>query len=60
MRVRTYDEGVIERWRIEPKWGPLEFDEGAPSETAPPLWIDLTVASIAALVFWIVAAVLIR
>ena len=37
--------------------GGLEFDESTPSEPAPPLWKDLTVASAVAVVLWAAAAI---
>ena len=60
MSTRNYDEGIIERWRVEPPWGPFELDESSPVEEAPPLWKDLALASVAALVLWIVTAALLR
>ena len=35
----------------------LEFDESTPSEQAPPLWKDLTVASAVAVLLWAAAAI---
>ena len=50
------DDWVIERWRTEPRFVKLEFDD-APLETAPPLWKDLTLASAIALLLWGAAAI---
>ena len=59
MDARNDDEWTIERWRVEPRWRPLEdVDEPLLVEQAPPLWKDLTVASIAAVLLWGAAAVL--
>lgn len=49
------DEWTIERWRTEPRLVGLEFND--PTETAPPLWKDLMVASVVALLLWAAAAV---
>lgn len=57
MNTRNYDDWTIERWRLEPRYV-LKFDDslGADVEKAPPLWKDLTLASIVALVLWLAAA----
>ncbi len=53
MTSRSRDEWTVERWRTEPRWHPLENVEDPPLvETAPPLWKDLTVAAIAAVLLW--------
>ena len=57
MTTKKLDEWTIERWRIEPRLGSLEFDESTPSEQAPPLWKDLTVACAVAVVLWAAAAI---
>jgi hypothetical protein len=57
MTTRKVDDWTIEHWRIEPRLGGLEFDESTPSEPAPPLWKDLTVASAVAVVLWAAAAI---
>jgi hypothetical protein len=57
--ARKDDEWTIERWRVEPRWRSLgDLDEPQLVEQAPPLWKDLTVASIAAVLLWGAAAVL--
>ena len=59
MNVRNHDEWTIERWRVEPRWRALEdVDEPQLAEQAPPLWKDLTVASVAAILLWGAAVVL--
>ena len=57
MATRKADDWTIERWRVEPRLIGLEFDESTPSEQAPPLWKDLTVASIVAVLLWAAAAI---
>lgn len=57
MRTRNYEDWTVERWRLEPRFGALEFPESSTDEQAPPLWKDLAVASVVALLLWIVAAV---
>ena len=59
MNVRNHDEWTIERWRTEPRWRVLEdVDEPLLADQAPPLWKDVTIASIAALLLWGAAVVL--
>ena len=53
MTPRSQDEWTVERWRTEPRWHPLEnVEEPQLVETAPPLWKDVTVAAIAAVLLW--------
>lgn len=47
---------TIERWRLEPRLSGLEFEDATAPEAAPPLWKDLTLAAVLALLFWIAAA----
>jgi hypothetical protein len=54
---RKYDESTIERWRRPPA---LQLDESPLVEQAPPLWKDLTLACVVALLLWIVAALMVR
>jgi hypothetical protein len=60
MTARKEDDWTIERWRTEPPLNGLEFVESTPSEQAPPLWKDLTVASAVAILLWAAAAVVFR
>ena len=53
---RKADEWTIERWRTEPRWGRLEFGDTL-LDPGRPLWRDLTVASVIAVVLWVAAAV---
>jgi hypothetical protein len=57
MNARNYDYWTIERWR-EPRISSLEFEDSPSSEQAPPLWKDLTLASVLALVLWVTAAII--
>ena len=57
MRTRQYDDDwTIDRWRLEPRFRALEFEEPRPPEQTPPLWKDLTFASITAALLWAAAA----
>ena len=59
MNARKADEWTVKHWRIEPRWRVLEdVDEPPIAEQTPPLWKDLTVASIAAVLLWGSAVVL--
>lgn len=53
---RKSDDWTIERWRTEPRWGRLEFGDTL-LDPVRPLWRDLGVASIIAIVLWLAAAV---
>ena len=53
MNTRNYDEWTIDRWRLEPRYA-LKFDDSLGPEKAPPLWKDLTLASVVALVLWFI------
>jgi hypothetical protein len=57
VRTRNSDDWTINRWRVEPRVRGLEFEEPATIEQAPPLWKDLTLASVAAVLLWAAAAV---
>jgi hypothetical protein len=54
VNTRKFDDWTVERWRLEPRYV-LEFEDSA-IDKAPPLWKDLTLAAIFALVL-IAAAV---
>lgn len=57
MTARDLDDWTIKRWRTEPRFSVLEFEETSANEQAPPLWKDLAIASIVALLLWMAAAV---
>jgi hypothetical protein len=56
MNSQNYDDRTIERWRLEPRLSGLELEDPESAEQAPPLWKDLTLASVLALVLWLAAA----
>ena len=59
MNGRNRDEWIVERWRVEPRWRTLaDVEEPELVEGTPPLWKDLTVASIVAVLLWGAAAAL--
>jgi hypothetical protein len=51
------DDWTIERWKTEPRMVGLELSETTSVEQAPPLWKDLTLASVLAVLLWAAAAV---
>ena len=55
MKTRDYDDWTIDRWRLEPRFA-LKLDDSLDVEKAPPLWKDLTLAAVVALVLWAAAA----
>ena len=57
MRSRHYDDWTIERWRVEPRVRPNESDTHEVGAN-PPLWKDVTLASIIAGILWLTAAML--
>lgn len=57
MRSRHYDDWTVESWRLEPRLRPLDPDTDE-RDPAPPLWKDVTLASIVALLLWIAAAMM--
>jgi hypothetical protein len=56
MTTRDYDEWTISRWRLEPRLEGIDLDEAPADDQAPPLWKDLTLASLVALLLWVAAA----
>lgn len=60
MNARNHDEWTIERWRIEPRWRTLaDVEERQLADEAPPLWMDLAAAWIAAVLLWGAAVALV-
>lgn len=58
MKAQETDNWTISRWRLQPRIHELEFEDLTSGDQAPPLWKDLTLASIAAVVLWTLAALL--
>jgi hypothetical protein len=59
LRARHYDDWTIESWRIEPRLRPLDApDRDRDPEGNPPLWKDLTLASVVAALLWGTAALM--
>jgi hypothetical protein len=58
MGARQYDEWTIKRWRATPRARGLDFEEPMADDPAPPLWKDLMLASIAAVLLWALVAAL--
>lgn len=54
--MRKADEWIIESWKTEPRLGGFEFPDPA-IDSATPLWKDLMLASVVALLLWGAAAV---
>jgi hypothetical protein len=55
LHTRNFNEWTIDRWRIEPRYHPLDIEVSETAEN-PPLWKDIAVASLIALGFWAMAA----
>ena len=55
--MQKADEWTIDRWKTEPRISAFEPSDPA-IEPAPPLWKDLTLATVVAAVIW-AAAVLV-
>jgi len=45
------DDWTIERWKTEPRLMGLEFSD-ALADPAPPIWKDLAIASVVAVLLW--------
>lgn len=58
MRTREYDEWTIDRWRVEPRLRALDVEMDDAADGNPPLWKDLTLASLVAVMLWATAAIL--
>ena len=55
----NHDDWTIDRWRLEQRF-PLDLDDSSVVEQAPPLWKDLTLASVVALLLWVAAVTIFR
>ncbi len=60
MNNPNHDDRTIDRWRLDQRFNVLEFDDSSIVEQAPPLWKDLTLASVVALLLWVAAVALFR
>ena len=56
MRTRNYDDWTIDRWRLDPPLRGLSMEVDDAADQNPPLWKDVTVASVIALALWGMAA----
>jgi hypothetical protein len=59
VRSRHYDDDwTVESWRVEPKLRPIgeAGTDASDADPAPPLWKDVTLASIIAALLWAAAA----
>jgi hypothetical protein len=57
VRSRHYDDWTVESWRLEPRLRPVDAD-ARESDGNPPLWKDVTLAAIIALLLWIAAGMM--
>ena len=58
MRSRHYDDWTVESWRLEPRLKPLDDAEAGERDGHPPLWKDVTLAAVIAVLLWAVAGML--
>jgi hypothetical protein len=54
------NDRTTDRWRLDTRFDPLDLDDSSVIEQAPPLWKDLTLASVVALLLWVTAIALFR
>ena len=59
MRTRNYDDWTIDRWRVEPRLRAVDIQIDDAEDQNPPLWEDVTLASVIALLLGMAAAVLV-
>lgn len=57
MATGLKDDWIIERWRTDPRPAALEFGESLFGDQTPPLWKDLAIASVIAILLWGAAAI---
>jgi hypothetical protein len=55
--TRNSDDWTIDHWRLEPHFSVFELEDPPERDQAPTLWKDLMMASVVALVLWVIAAV---
>jgi hypothetical protein len=56
MNPREFENWTVNRWRLEPRVQGLEFEDLSNGEPATPLWKDLALASVVAVLLWALAA----
>lgn len=57
MKTREFEDWTISRWRVHPQVRGLDFEDlSNVGEQSPPLWKDLTLASVIAVLLWAAAA----
>lgn len=59
MNARDFENWTVNRWRLEPRVHGLEFEDLSNGESSTPLWKDLTLASVVAVLLWALAAALV-
>ena len=53
MRSTTnYDDWTIDRWRVEPQLKGIQLPVEETDDATPPLWKDVTLASVVAILLW--------
>jgi hypothetical protein len=57
MTASKHDEWIVDHWRLESRWHPLDFEEPI-QDLAPPLWKDLTLGAVTAALLWVAAVAL--
>jgi hypothetical protein len=55
VHTSNYDDATIAKWRLEPQLTAADIDD-TQYDQAPPLWKDLALASIVAVLMWMGAA----
>jgi hypothetical protein len=56
MNARDFENWTVKGWRLEPRVQGFEFEDLSGGEQTPPLWKDLTLASVVAVLLWALAA----
>ena len=56
MRTRNHDDWTIDRWRTEPRLRAFDIEMFETEAQNPPLWKDVTLASIIAALLGVAAA----
>ena len=48
----NYDDWIIDRWRVEPQLKGIRLPVEETDDSSPPLWKDVTLASVGAVLLW--------